>query len=228
MTPPADFDLNTELQANDFRVSVFGSARIKPEDPIYQDIYQMAYKVGEMEVDLITGGGPGLMEAASKGHKDGDKANKAHTIGLNIRLPFEQEDNPALEMVDMHDRFSTRLDEFMLLSNVVVVAPGGIGTSLELFYTWQLMQVKHICHIPIILVGEMWHELVNWVIDNPLKHKYMDSEDLNGVVCVNNGQEAFELIKKAKEKYDKGEDQECQNWRLYGAKFNQQELDGLT
>jgi uncharacterized protein (TIGR00730 family) len=218
--PAQALDLQEELKRKKFRVTVFGSARIKPEDPIYQDTYRMAGEIAKMGMDVVTGGGPGIMEAASTGHKDASKdGDNIHTIGINIRLPFEQEPNRGLEFVNTHDRFSTRLDEFMMLSNAVVVMPGGIGTALELFYTWQLMQVHHICRMPLILLGEEWHKLINWVIDQPLKFAYMDSEDLESVVCVDTVDEALKVIKKAKEHFDEADGKTCINWKKYGKKF---------
>ncbi|MFA6024758.1 MAG: LOG family protein [Candidatus Gracilibacteria bacterium] len=215
---PKDFQISDELKNHDFRVSIFGSARIQPEDPVYQDAYNLAKVIGGMGVDLITGGGPGLMEAASLGHTAGDIKNRAHSIGLNIVLPFEQKPNEGLEFLDNHEVFSTRLDEFMLLSSAVVVMPGGIGTCLELFYTWQLLQVKHICNMPVILVGKMWRELINWIIDNPLKGKLMDPKDLHFIVVVDNWKQAVKVIKKAKKHYDQNPDA-CHNWIQYGKKL---------
>lgn len=215
---PVPFDIKQELLKNDFRVTIFGSARVKKDDPVYWDVFNLAKGVGEQGLDLITGGGPGLMEAASTGHTAGDKDNKAHSIGLNIILPFEQHPNPGLEYVDNHELFSTRLDEFMLLSSVVVVTPGGIGTCLELFYTWQLLQVKHVCQMPIILMGDMWHKLVEWVIDNPLKRHYLDAKDLHAIVLVDNWEQALRVIREAKRHYDSGVDG-CHNWQQYGRKM---------
>jgi len=216
----ADLNLEEELKQKDFRVAIFGSARPKPSDPVYQDTYTLASLIAGEGIDVITGGGPGLMEAASLGHKNNDKAGASHSIGINIKLPFEQSVNPGVEVYDEHERFSTRLDEFMLLSTAAVVMPGGIGTALELFYTWQLIQVNHICKMPLILVGDMWKELIYWVIDHQLKHKYISPEDLNSVVCVKTPEEAFEVIKEAKKAFDESDGDECMNWKKYGEKFN--------
>ncbi len=216
---PAAFDLNQELKKNSFRVTIFGSARIKENDAIYKQAFNLAKKIGSEGIDLITGGGPGLMEAASVGHTTGDVKGRAHSIGLNISLPFEQKANPGLEMVQTHERFSTRLDEFMMLSNVVVVMPGGIGTCLELFYSWQLMQVHHICRTPIILVGDMWRKLLDWVIDFPLKAHYLDSKDLEAIVWVDNEKEAWDVIEKAREHFEQEGEHVCHNWQQYGQKF---------
>ena len=216
---PSDFQLLEELRKNEFRVTIFGSARIQKDDPIYKDTFELARKIGEDGLDLVTGGGPGIMEAGSLGHTAGDKEKKAHSIGLNIRLPFEQKPNDGLEWIENHERFSTRLDEFMMLSNVIVVMPGGIGTCLEFFYSWQLVQVKHMCKTPIILVGDMWRKLLDWVIDHPLRDGYLDSEDLNTVVWVHSGEKAWHVIQKAKEHFDQNGQNECQNWQKYGEKF---------
>ena len=92
------------------------------------------------------------MEAASRGHHMAcEGCNIPNTIGINIELPFEQEPNRYLDVEQTVSTFSARLDTFMVLSHVFVITPGGIGTLLELFYTWQLMQVGHICRAPIIL-----------------------------------------------------------------------------
>lgn len=219
----AQLNLEEELNNNEFRVTIFGSARPKPGDPVYQDTYQLAMNIAKMGVDVITGGGPGLMEAASLGHKHGDPNGESQSIGINIKLPFEQSVNPGVEVMDEHERFSTRLDEFMLLSHAFVVMPGGIGTALELFYTWQLIQVNHICKMPIIVVGQQWKDLIKWVIDQPLKNKYINSEDLNSVVCVPDGAAALEVVKAAKKHFDEG-GEECTNWKKYGEKFRPDEL----
>ncbi len=218
----ADLNLEEELSHREFRVAIFGSARPKAVDPVYQDTYKLAKNIASLGVDVITGGGPGLMEAASLGHRDGDSDSRSHTIGINIKLPFEQYVNPGVEMSDEHERFSTRLDEFMLLSSAAIVMPGGIGTALELFYTWQLLQVNHICKMPLILVGDMWKHLVYWVIDHQLKNKYVSPEDLNSVICVSNVDEAFEVVKEAKRIFDEKnpDDDSCINWKKYGEKFN--------
>ncbi len=208
----------SELKNHEFRVTIFGSARIKPEDPIYKDIYKLAKNIGKMGVDVITGGGPGIMSAASGGHRAGnDKSKiKSNTIGLNIRLPFEQKPNKDLDLLESHDRFSTRLDEFMLLSSMVVVAPGGIGTCLELFYTWQLLQVHHLKRMPIVLVGEMWKDLIKWIKKWPLKNNYMSQEDMHFIFIVDTWEEALGLVKTAKLAFDKQGRSALTNWEIYG------------
>lgn len=212
---PKELDLDKVLRKGSFRVSIFGSARIPEEDPIYKETFSLASEIAKMGADLITGGGPGLMAAASEGHTAGDPDNVVQSIGLNIRLPFEQEPNEGLDVMETHERFSTRLDDFMLFSNVVVVMPGGVGTCLEFFYTWQLIQVNHICKIPVILVGEMWKDLIKWVIDQPLRHGYLDSDDLGAIVVVDHAEEAIEVIKEAQEKFNEADGDVCVNWKKY-------------
>ena len=148
----ADIDsLLTDLEVDFFRVSIFGSARLQPDSPLYKEVHDLAYNLALKGVDVVTGGGPGLMDAANKGAKDGGK--KTRSIGLPIQLPHETTTNAHLDVKRHHKRFSSRLDEFMRISHAVVVTPGGIGTLLELFYTWQLIQVGHINPRPILLLN---------------------------------------------------------------------------
>ena len=129
-----------DIDVEHFRVTIFGSARLKSDDPRYKQIQSLAKMVAKEGFDVVTGGGAGIMEAANKGHKEGRKGNKdIHSFGLNIKLPMEQVANKHLDIKKDFERFSNRLDYFMYLSNIVVVAPGGIGTLLELYYTWQLV-----------------------------------------------------------------------------------------
>jgi predicted Rossmann-fold nucleotide-binding protein len=188
-------DLTKELDLNKYRISIFGSARIKPEDKIYKEIFALSKEIGKMELDLITGGGPGLMQAANDGHMEGDINKKASSIGLTIRLPHEA-DNPILEVRKHFEKFSHRLDTFMAFSHLVVVTPGGIGTILELYYTLQLIQVKHIHKIPIILVGKMWKKLLQWMKAYPLRSKLLDAKDLEHVYYARNNRQALKMINK--------------------------------
>ena len=136
-----------------YRVAIFGSARTKEGDPKYQEVFEISKGLAAAGFDIVTGGGPGIMLAANAEHQS--VPSDGHSIGLNIKLPFEQEANKFLDIKKGFDRFSGRLDTFMALSDAVIVAPGGIGTLLELFYSWQLIQVQHVCETPIILYGKM-------------------------------------------------------------------------
>ena len=207
--------IKEELEKKDFRVAIFGSARIKKGSSQYKQIRTLARMIGERGMDIVTGGGPGLMEEAGKGHAAGRKNKKIHSIGLSIKLPKEQKTNPHLDIVKRFIRFSDRLDNFMLLSNVIVVAPGGVGTMLEFFYSWQLVQVKHICHMPIILLGKQWPGLIRWLEKYPLKQKYFNKKDLNLLFLAKNCGEAIKMIDKAYEEYKKGNKNFCLNYKKY-------------
>ena len=153
--------------------------------------------LGERDIDVVTGGGPGLMNAANSGHKAGSRKTRAHSIGLGIKLPMEQSFNSSLDEKETFMRFTQRLDKFMLLSNAVVVASGGVGTLLELFYTWQLVQVKHKDKIPVILLGPMWPGLLKWLKENPLNKGYFDNFDYDMLYYAKTEKEAIDLIDKA-------------------------------
>lgn len=193
--------IRNELKRNDFRVTIFGSARIKPNDKIYKRVYKLAEKIGANGYDVVTGGGFGLMGAASEGHAAGDKKHVSDNIGLTIRLPWEVEANKHLEIKKHFNKFSARLDNFMALSNVVVVMPGGIGTCLELFYTLQLIQVKHIKPVPVILYGKMWEELYKWMKKYPVKDKLISVPDLKNVHIAKSNKAAMEIIEKEHKKF---------------------------
>ncbi len=210
----SDHTFDEELAIDEFRVAIFGSARTKKDEEIYKNVADLAKSLGERDIDVVSGGGPGMMEAANYGHQLAKNGN-AHSIGLTIELPFEAEGNKHMDLKKHFNKFSNRLDHFMMLSNVVVVVPGGIGTALELFYTWQLTQVKHMKNIPIILHGKMWHELMEWVKDEPLKRALMDKEDFQNIFCVSNNEEALEIIDDWQKKYNEKGDAFCANYPKY-------------
>ena len=190
----ADLDaLVTEIGTDYYRVSIFGSARIKPNTEEYMEVYDLAKKLAKNNADIVTGGGPGLMEAANAGAKDG--SSKSKSFGLHVDLPFETTPNEHLDITYHHKRFSSRLDEFMRISHAVIVTPGGIGTILELLYTWQLIQVSHISERPIILVGKMWTGLLEWMKSEPLNKQLIDKSDFNNIKIVQNVDEVIVLLK---------------------------------
>ncbi|MCH8945639.1 MAG: LOG family protein [Nanoarchaeota archaeon] len=203
-----------KLKKDSFRVTIFGSARIKRGTLIYNQVRTLARLLGERGIDVVTGGGPGLMEAANQGHKKGSKKTGARSIGIGIKLPREQTFNKHLDIKKEFKRFSRRLDVFMALSNVVVVAPGGVGTLLELFYTWQLVQVKRIHNIPIIMLGRQWPALMKWFEKYPLKSKFFEKKDINLLFLAKDCSETIKMIDKAHEMYQKkGKDFRLNNKR---------------
>jgi hypothetical protein len=190
----ADLDtVITDMGTEFYRVSIFGSARIKPDTKEYKGVYTLAKELAENGADIVTGGGPGLMEAANAGAKEG--SSKSKSFGIRIDLPFEATPNEHLDIKFYHKRFSSRLDEFMRISHAVVVTPGGIGTLLELLYTWQLIQVNHISARPIILVGDMWNGFFDWIKSEPLKAQLLDKSDLDNIIIVKNVREVTKLLK---------------------------------
>lgn len=198
-----------------YRVAIFGSARINKQDPRYKMIYMLAKKIAQEGIDIVTGGGPGLMEAANKGHKEGRNGTRAKSFGLNIALPREQSANKHLDIKKEFHLFTDRLDEFMALSNCVVVAPGGIGTTLELFYTWQLTQVHHIDDTPIILFGEMWIELLKWIENHPLKRGFMNRSDLHNIFVARNVDDVLTIIKTFHHQYKELGSHKCDYIKKY-------------
>lgn len=203
------------LKNSEFRIAIFGSARVKKGDRTYNLVFQLAKMIGSRNLDVVTGGGPGLMEAANTGHIAGDTKHTAHSLGLLIKVAREKRHKPNLNIKKEFDRFSARLDTFMSLSNAVVVAPGGLGTLLELFYTWQLIQVKQICNIPIILLGDHYRELIDWVRRGPLKHQYLDKEDMSPIFFAKDAKQAMKIIDKAYEDYKQGGKKICLNLKKY-------------
>lgn len=180
-----------------YRACIFGSARIKPETKSYDDVFQLARFMSWEGIDVLTGGGPGLMEAANKGAMLGreEKRTKSLSYGLSIQLEWEPEPNHHLDVKRHHQRFSSRLDDFMRLSHAVVVTPGGIGTVLELFFAWQLIQVKHMEPRPIILMDkEFWSGIMDWMREYPLARGLVSAGDFNNLSIVDSPTEVMQLI----------------------------------
>jgi uncharacterized protein (TIGR00730 family) len=180
-----------------YRVTIFGSARAKPGTFVYEEVKRVAAALADMGCDIITGGGPGLMQAANEGAAAVNAAQRVRSVGIRVDLPFEQEVNPFVEQAFEHKTFFTRLHHFVLTSDAYVVSPGGIGTVLELMLIWQLLQVKHVHDTPLILVGNMWAELVDWAKKNLLKPELSlaNPEDMAIPRCVKTADEAIALLR---------------------------------
>lgn len=181
-------------------VSIFGSARLKPEDKYYKMATEIAHKITELGFGVITGGGPGIMEAGNKGaHEAGGKS-----IGLNIDLPFEQHFNPYLDKAYSinFDYFFVRKVMFMKYSQGFIVMPGGFGTLDELTEALTLIQTYKIAKFPIVLVGsEFWGGLLDWFKSSLVKHGLISEEDLHLYRVVDTAEEAVAHIKAFYEKY---------------------------
>ena len=139
-----------------FRVTIFGSARTQPGHWVYDEVRRMSAALTAMGCDIVTGGGPGLMQAANEAAQQAQAGAGARSIGIRVELPFEQEVNPFVEQAFEHGTFFTRLHQFVLMSDAYIVAPGGIGTVLESMMIWQLLQVRHLRDTPLVFVGPMW------------------------------------------------------------------------
>ena len=183
-------------------VSIFGSARTKPEDKYYQLAERIAEKISKAGYGVITGGGPGIMEAGNKGAAKG----MSPSVGLNIELPFEQHFNPYIDQ-DKNlnfDYFFVRKVMFVKYSQGFVVMPGGFGTLDEMFEAITLIQTKKIAKFPIILVGtEFWGGLMDW-IKTVLIEKYFNAspEDLKLIKLVDTEDEVLEVIDTFYKKYN--------------------------
>ncbi len=201
-----------------FRTAIFWSARIQPTDSVYQDIVQLAKNLSQSNYDIVTGGGPGAMEAASIGHSLAEKSClNGQSIGINIELPFEQQPNKYLDFTETKSTFSARLDTFMLLSHVFIITPGGIGTLLELFYTWQLMQVWHVCKTPIILWGHGYKNLKKFLRDEVLAHGYMTEQDYELTIQVESIDQVLQLVNMAHRHHEEAGENACVNIKQYMA-----------
>jgi uncharacterized protein (TIGR00730 family) len=179
-----------------YRVTIFGSARVQAGSFGYEETKRTAAALAEMGCDIITGGGPGLMQAANEGAAA--VPERAQSVGIRVDLPFEQEVNAFVTEAFEHRTFFTRLHQFVLASDAFVVAPGGIGTVLETMMIWQLLQVKHLVDTPLILVGRMWPGLVEWArgsmlsADPPLA----GAADFSIPRCASNADEAIGMLRE--------------------------------
>ena len=190
-------------QVKHYRVSIFGSSRIKRGDPIYDEVKKLSYEIAHLGIDIVTGGGPGLMEAANSGAVEGQIDSRARSFGLPIHLPTEEAANPFVDQVFKHRTFFSRLHHFVRLSSAFVVMPGGIGTALETFMVWQLLQVKHIRKVPLILVGTMWTGLVDWMNESMVSRGLVSPPDMEIAKVVASGDEALAILVESFEQFKK-------------------------
>lgn len=179
-----------------YRVTIFGSARITQESSLYQDVKRLASELTILGCDIVTGGGPGLMEAANEGSVLADPLNQTKSIGIRVDLGFEQEVNPFVEEVFQHRTFFSRLQHFVLVSDAFVVMPGGIGTTLEALMIWQLLQVRSIHNTPLIMVGEMWADLIEWG-KKGMVPQMADEVDFEIPICFDSVDGAIALLKES-------------------------------
>ena len=174
-------------------VSIFGSARTKPDNPYYKQAEEIAEKLTQKGYGVITGGGFGIMEAGNKGAKQGE----GKSVGLNIDLPFEQEANSYIDNDKLinFDYFFVRKVMFVKSAQGFVVMPGGVGTLDELFEAMTLIQTLKIETFPIILVGtDFWGGLVDWIKSTLLDAGNISPEDLDLFHVVDRADDVIEIL----------------------------------
>jgi len=173
-------------------VSVFGSARTKPDDPVYQDCVRLGELLTDAGYGVLTGGGPGIMEAANRGawNKNGD------SVGLNIKLPMEQHPNPyQSEALDFR-YFFVRKVCFLKYAVAIAVYPGGFGTLDEFSEALTLIQTSKVRTVPLVAVGrEYWTPLFDWFRNTMLRDHMINEDDLNLFHIADNADDAFEFIR---------------------------------
>ncbi|HRH65082.1 MAG TPA: TIGR00730 family Rossman fold protein [Bacteroidia bacterium] len=181
-------------------VSIFGSARTKPEHEYYKLAEEIAFKLTKEGYGIITGGGPGIMEAANKGAKTAG----GKSVGLNIELPFEQSSNPYIDNDKLitFDYFFVRKLMFIKYAQGFVVLPGGFGTMDELFEALTLIQTKKIGKFPIVMAGkEYWGGLFDWIKSTLIREKMIEPNDLNLLMLAEDADHAVKHINEFYSRY---------------------------
>jgi len=176
------------------KVAIFGSARTSPDSGLFQSIERISYELASEGWTIVTGGGPGSMEAANKGAyrycgDDEEVCSLAHAI----YLPFEEAINEYVQEHTKHKEFFSRLKTFSEC-DAFIVSPGGIGTLLEMALVYQLIQVGHLERKPVICVGRMWRTLREWLENEMLESKFLSYEELKMIHYVDRFSEAKQLL----------------------------------
>lgn len=184
-----------------YRVTIFGSARTRPGDFAYVETRRVAAALADLGCDIVTGGGPGLMQAANEGAATAPDRSKS--FGIRVDLPFEQDVNAFVTQAFEHRTFFTRLHQFVLASDAFLVAPGGIGTVLEAMMVWQLLQVRHLEDTPLVFVGRMWGGLVDWAREAMLavEPPLASPRDFDIPRCVADADEAIAIIRQHRDRW---------------------------
>ncbi|MFH0946019.1 MAG: TIGR00730 family Rossman fold protein [Planctomycetota bacterium] len=172
-------------------VSIFGSARTKESSPYYKMARELAARLSKAGFSIITGGGPGIMEAANRGAKEAG----GNSIGLNIRLPMEQAPNPYQDISMEFRYFFTRKFMFVKCATAYVIFPGGFGTLDELFEALTLIQTDKIKLFPVVLIGsKYWGGLLRWIRDTMIPAGTVSAEDLDLLYLTDDLDEATEIV----------------------------------
>ncbi len=174
-------------------VSIFGSSRVRPGDEHYENAVLIARQLARNGFNIMTGGGPGIMEAANKGAKEGG----AKSIGANIALPLEQAGNPYADIKVEFNYFFVRKVMLIKYAQAYIGMPGGFGTLDEVFEALTLIQTKRIKPFPVILVGsEYWSGLWDWIRSNLLERNMISSEDMDLVTILDDPDEVVEAVRR--------------------------------
>jgi hypothetical protein len=191
----AEFVTATErLQAIQPAVAIFGSARMTPEHPYYKLAEDIACRLSDAGFSVISGGGPGIMEAANKGAKEGG----GRSIGCNIELPFEQGANPYVDTLVNFRYFFVRKTMFIKYSSAFIIFPGGFGTLDEAFEALTLIQTGKIYQFPVILFGRhYWAGLIRWLHTRVLTERKISPGDLDLMLLTDDPQEAAHAVIEA-------------------------------
>lgn len=174
-------------------ITIFGSARTPKKDPYYQltvDVAQLAVKDG---YGIITGGGPGIMQAAN----EGAVLASGTSVGLNIELPFEQKPNPYVKTLINFRHFFSRKVMFLKYTSGVIIMPGGFGTMDEMFETLTLIQTRKVADIPLVLMGtKFWKGLIEWIGESLEENDYIDMADMSLLKITDDPKDAIDVIRR--------------------------------
>ena len=180
-------------------VSIFGSARTKPDEPMYQHARELAAKLSDQGFTIITGGGPGIMEAANRGAKEADGVS----VGLAIELPHEHGPNPYVDISQYFRYFFVRKTMFVKYAQAFVIFPGGFGTFDELFESLTLVQTGKIDHFPIILYdSSYWNGLVEWIKSQVVERGNVSEKDLDLIQVSDDIDEIVEIVSTSYAEHD--------------------------
>ena len=192
-------------------VSMFGSARLKTGSKYYELSRKTAYEIGRRGFTILTGGGPGAMEAANRGAKEA----KALSIGLNIKLPFESYVNPYVDVVETFNFFFVRKIMLVKYAHAFIIMPGGFGTLDELFEALTLIQTGKISNFPIILMGrDYWKPMMHWIRTSLLENEMIREEDLREIHVLDDPKEAARIVELAWKNYLREYKKELQDSNL--------------
>jgi uncharacterized protein (TIGR00730 family) len=200
----SDLERHVALIAREFRdgfeavdkidrpaVTIFGSARVREDDPVYAQAREAARRFAEQGWAVVTGGGPGVMEAANRGAKEADGLS----VGFNIELPHEQRSNPYVDLLLTFRHFYARKTMFVKAAEGFLVFPGGFGTADELFEALTLIQTGKVLHFPVVLFdSDYWDELLTWVRGELLADGMISPEDLDLLYVTDDLEEAVAQV----------------------------------